>query len=226
MMAIITWMGIGANLTGNWSTGADWSTLALPTSADTATISQLGSAAYTVSEDTTALIGGLTVGAANATLAFNAPIQLTVTGPTTLTAGTINISTTATLATGTFTDNNAGHFTESAGTLNVTGVGTAFLAQGSGSSFTLSGGAVAVANDAGFAGGIDAISGGTFSAGTVTASGSLLTLSGGTTTSAGATTLTSGSIIIQSPGTLSTASLAASGGTFLETAGQFTASGL
>jgi hypothetical protein len=130
-----------------------------------------------------------------------------------------------TFNTGSFIGSQAGTFNESAGQLNVTGAGSAFSFTGSGSSFNLSGGAVAVTNSATLAGAADTISSGTFTAGTL-AVGGKLTLSGGALNSSGATTLSNGTLLIQSLGALSTASLAISGGTFTESAGLLTATGL
>jgi hypothetical protein len=152
---------------------------------------------YTISENVTTKIGALTVNGPDTnaipTLAFDSPgVTLTVTGLTTLTAGTINLSTTGALSTGTFLG-DGGTFTESSGTLAVTGTGSTALSVTAGT-FALSGGAVTVANSASFTGGTDSMSGGTFTASNITIGGvsTRLTLFGGTvttTSSANASTL-------------------------------------
>ncbi len=174
-----TW---GAVAGGNWSTKADWTpnNAASPVypgsgdnnPSDTATIGVAGT--YTVHYDVANnTIAALTVNNANATLAFDqsAADALTVTGATTLTAGTISVnSATSALSTGTFTQ-KGGTFTEKGGTVNVTGL--AALTTGTG----------------------DSISSGKFNAGTLTV-GTALSFQAGTITSgAGGVNIASGSTV-------------------------------
>ncbi len=195
MAATITWTGPAG---GNWSTPSNWGGV-IPVKGDSVFINGTLTGPYTVTLDTSqpAALGtggegldNLTVGNADATLVLSAAGKtLTVVradnkAVTTLSAGTIDISNTSTLTTD-FFDITGGTFLESNGALNVISdktTGADFSV--SGGTFTLSGGAVSVTNEAGFTGGTDAISGGTFNAGTLALSGAstLLTLSGGTAT--------------------------------------------
>ncbi len=191
-MAIRTWTVLGRAGSGPWSATAHWVGGA-PGVTDSAFIDQALEGAYTVSEDTTATIAALTVGAANATLAFNtAATTLNVSGATILSLGTISITNaSAALSTGTFSA-TGGTFTESNGLLSVTGL-------------------------ASFTGGTDTIAGGAFNAGTLSVgvdAGAVatLTLSGGTTTVSGLTT-------IHSAGSADGGRIAMSGGSLVATGG-------
>ncbi len=167
-MANRNWQGN----TGKWNLGANWTGGAVPVSGDTASISNPLAGPYVVTYDTTSTIAGLSVGSANATLRWDttAARSLTVSGSTTLSAGTIDLATT----------NQAGSKLTS-GSLVV--AGGQFLSDQT----------VSVTGAATFTGGTDTISGGTFSAGALTVGGTntVLTLSGGTvtTTTVGGTSI-------------------------------------
>jgi hypothetical protein len=193
---------------GNWGTAGAWAVNTGSNKSpganqisDVALIQPItgNSKAYTVTLNITPnnSIASLGVSDNLGTLALSQTTKtLTVTGATTLSVGTINISNTSTLTTGTFAE-SGGTFTESNGALNVTGAGTALSVTAG--SFALSGtGAVSVTNGASFTGGTDTISGGTFNAGTVTA-GTALTFSGGTITSgAGGVTINAAKTLTES----------------------------
>ena len=128
-MANRTWtLGNGSSATGNWSTPADWSSKSVPASNDSVSLIGNNTSNYTVTLDTSQPASGsyaaLTVGIAKATLALSVANEtLSVSGSTTLNAGNINISNTATLATGTFVVASPGNFAQGNGLLSVTGTG-------------------------------------------------------------------------------------------------------
>jgi hypothetical protein len=198
-MASATWT-IG-NSSGNWTTGADWSTGTVPAAGDSVFLTRTNIGNYVVSLNAIEPAGGgsyaaLTVGNSQATISLGVVGNtLSVSGNTGLSIGTINISSTSTLATGSFTA-TGGTFVESAGKLSVTG-----LASFSGA-------------------GSDTISGGTFNAGTLTVgdgtTAQTLTLSGGTTTVSGLATInnasSSGGSKIVMGSTASVGALVATGG--------------
>jgi Hint domain len=221
-MASVTWTWTTGGGTGNWNTPADWSTKSVPVANDSVFITRSNTSAYTVTLDTsqpaTGSYAALTVGSAQATLALSVDgTSLSVAGATTLSAGTINISNAATLATGTFLL-NGGTITESQGLLSVTGTSaTALSVTGGGSSFILSGGTVAVTGGASFTNGTETISGGAFNTGSLVvgsnaSSARTLTLSGGITTVSGLTIINAGDSKGGSKIAMSGGSLAAMGG--------------
>lgn len=105
-MANRAWIAGGT--TANWNTSADWSPLGVPLNGDTVSLGSVsGGNNYTVILDTTQPATGsysaLNVTSSIATLALSlAGKALSVSGLTTLSAGSINISRTSTLSTGTF----------------------------------------------------------------------------------------------------------------------------
>jgi hypothetical protein len=111
-MTAYTW---GAATSGNWAVNGNWVQSQYPgkggATSDTALINKTGSA-YTVTYNLTSdTIAGLTVSSANAKLAFNTNDVLTVSGPTSLTAGEIDVlNSGAILSTGTLTSSSGTTF--------------------------------------------------------------------------------------------------------------------
>src|SRR6266700_5750358 len=105
-MAMKTWTGLAGDGTAAWNTSADWTGGVLPAAGDTVLINQALSGPYTVTLTTNeGSLAALTVAANNAKLALSgANLTLSVAGLTTLSAGTIDISNSSTLSTGSFSE--------------------------------------------------------------------------------------------------------------------------
>jgi Hint domain len=161
-MTTFTWVGFKGSLSGDWVFGANWSPAFLgpPGAADTAVIGQ-GTTAYTVTYNTSSTITALTINNANATLQWDTSTAevMTVSGATTISAGTLDLAAT----------------TKPGSSLSTNSLAV------SGGAFK-SGNSVTVTGPANFTGGTDTISGGVFNAGTLTIGGTstVLMLAGGT----------------------------------------------
>src|SRR3954470_11768800 len=113
---------------GTWTTGSNWNPSGAPGATDqtdTAALSASNSGAYTVSANFTGTIAALSVSNANATLSFTAA-HLTVTGPTTLTAGSLGFSSAAGHLTTSTYNQTGGIYAGNRGGLSVTGAGATF----------------------------------------------------------------------------------------------------
>ena len=176
-MTTNTWT---SSTTGNWSTGASWTDTTAPTTGEDVLIqsSPAASLAYTITYDVASLtINSLTLNDSKATLRFKSAgtESLTVSGATTITAGTFStLISTDTFTTGSLTI-NGGTWSPANGTRSI---GSLTVSSGT---FTAGGGSSTVTGLASFTGGTDKITGGTFNAGTLSIANNF-TMSGGTTT--------------------------------------------
>ena len=111
-MTAINWKtgSNGMGLTGGFDTAADWSTGAVPTSADDVTIAAPGSYTVTISSGTDG-VHSLTLNAAGATLLDMSPQFFTVSSALTISAGTLELVNSTEVVSG----NNTGVFKLSAG---------------------------------------------------------------------------------------------------------------
>ena len=83
---------IWRDLTSTWDTGSNWNGGTVPATSDTVFINATGTGPYTVTENISGTINGLTINSADATLNF-ASVTLTVSNATTLLDGAVTIGT-------------------------------------------------------------------------------------------------------------------------------------